>query len=158
MRILVFSDSHNDIDICEAVINKLPPADMIIHAGDCFSDVRKLEEMYPNVCFKYVAGNCDGSHLVQDITFSAEGKTFFVSHGHGYGVKFDREYGVILEKAKEEHADVVVFGHTHESYCDTKDGILLLNPGSIKYERSFGIIEIEDGNVSADICDAELWL
>lgn len=158
MRILVFSDSHSDVATCASVIDRLPHSDIIVHAGDCFADAHKLESMYPRLEFRYVAGNCDSPLLRQDLTFEAEGKKFFLSHGHRYAVKTESDFRSISQKAEAEGADAVIFGHTHESYCKTNNGLLLLNPGSIKYGRTFGIIEIEDGKLSADVCGADLWI
>ena len=31
--------------------------------------------------------------------------------------------------------DVVVFGHTHKPFCETVNGILFLNPGSVTRPR-----------------------
>ena len=50
--------------------------------------------------------------------------------------------------------DCAVFGHTHQGLCDIKNGITLLNPGSIRYGKTFGVIEIEDGKLRADILNA----
>lgn len=158
MRILVFSDSHSDVASCAAVIDRMPHADIIVHAGDYFSDAHKLEKMYPDTEFKYVAGNCDGLHFMTDLMFEADGKRFFLSHGHRYAVKAESDYATFLSKAARENADVAIFGHTHLSYCKTAGGILLLNPGSIKYGRTFGIIEIDNGKISADVCGADLWI
>ncbi len=158
MRILVFSDSHANTCTCAAIIDKLPAADMIIHAGDHYADAQKLQDMYPKLDFRYVAGNCDSPLYPQEMTFNTGGKNFFLSHGHSYGVKYESNYRTFAEKAKAEHADIGIFGHTHIFFCKQEDGLLLMNPGSIKYGGSFGIIEIEDGKVSADICFANLWL
>lgn len=158
MRILVFSDSHTDVGICSSLIKKLPQADMIIHAGDHISDARKLEQIFPDIQFKYVAGNCDSPLMQQDLTFLSGGKKFFLSHGHRYCVKFDYDYHTLCEKALSEQADITIFGHTHVPYCQYHSKLLLLNPGSIKYGHTFGIIEIENGKTSADICNADLWL
>lgn len=158
MRILVFSDSHSDTATCSSVIDRMPPADLIVCAGDYYSDALKLEGMYPNVAFKYVAGNCDSPFLTTDLVFEAAEKKIFLTHGHKYAVKAETDYRTLKQKTASLNADIAIFGHTHISYCKTEGGILLMNPGSIRYGRTFGIIEIEDGKVSADICGADLWL
>lgn len=153
----MFSDSHYDINICCNVINKLPHTDMIIHAGDCKGDAERLARLFPDIEIKSVPGNCDFSSEPQEMCFTAAGKRIFLTHGHKYGVKTEHDYRSLVKKAKEENADAAVFGHTHITYLKKENGILLLNPGSIKYGNSFGIIEIEDGKMSADICSAGLW-
>lgn len=157
MRIIVFSDSHGDVNICKSVLDKLPKTDMVIHAGDCIGDAKKLEELFPNIEVKAVAGNCDYSAAPVDLVFDAGGKRFFLSHGHKYGVKFEYDYRTFCEKALSEGADAAIFGHTHVSYMKKEKGLLLLNPGSIKYGHTFGIIEIENEVISSDTCNADIW-
>ena len=58
----------------------------------------------------------------------------------------------------EAGADLAVFGHTHIPFYENSGNLILLNPGSIKYTRTFGIIEIDGSKICADICDADQWL
>ena len=153
MRILVFSDSHTDVGICSSLIKKLPQADMIIHAGDHISDARKLEQIFPDIQFKYVAGNCDFAVAPSEMTVDAEGKRIFLTHGHGYAVKYDYDYRTIIDKGSSENADLVVFGHTHVPVCDFSKTPPILNPGSIKHSGTYGVIEIEEGKLKACICN-----
>ena len=158
MRILVFSDSHGEISVCEKLINKISGTKMIVHAGDCASDARKLEALFPEITVKYVRGNCDFTSGVEEQDFVADGKKFFLAHGHKYAVKYDYDYRTFENKVNSLNADIGVFGHTHVPYYNNTGKIILLNPGSIKYGRTFGIIEIEDGRLKADICDANNWI
>lgn len=47
-------------------------------------------------------------------------------------------------------ADIVMFGHTHKPHFEQKDGITVLNPGSLAYPRqegrkgSYMIMEIDE--------------
>ena len=157
MRILVFSVSHGDVSVCSSVIKKIQGTDMIIHAGDHSSDAESLKRMFPDLEVKYVRGNCDYTAAPNDLLFETSGKKFFLSHGHKYNVKYDYGYKLFKEHALSENADIAVFGHTRNPYCNNDGNIVLLNPGSIKYGRTFGIIEIEEGKLRADICDAGLW-
>ena len=55
-------------------------------------------------------------------------------------------------RGKEVGADIVLFGHTHEPFKEEKNGIILMNPGSIAKpvlrDRCIGFIEIDDeGNL-----------
>lgn len=151
MRILVFSDSHRDIESCIRVINNIVGVDMILHAGDHISDARELCRMFPELAFEYVPGNCDFSADDQDVVVEAEEKKIFLTHGHGYSVKYDDTYSALLEKAESLGCDCAVFGHTHQSLCDPRKKVLLLNPGSIK-NGTYGVIEIEDGVLKAAVC------
>ena len=65
-----------------------------------------------------------------------ENKKAFITHGHNYSVSMTKEQ--ILEEGKVRGADIVMFGHTHQPYFEQKDGITLLNPGSLSYPRQIG--------------------
>ena len=151
MRILVFSDSHRDIESCIRVINNIVGVDMILHAGDHISDAKELCRMFPEIAFEYVPGNCDFSADDPDVIVETCGKKIFLTHGHRYSVKYDDTYRELLEKAEAEKCDCAVFGHTHQSLCDPRKKVLLLNPGSIK-NGTYGVIEIEDGVLKAAVC------
>lgn len=154
LRIIVFSDSHKDIDSCARVIRNMVGVDMVLHAGDHASDAAELEKMFPEIEFKYVAGNCDFTAVPSELIIEAEGKRIFLTHGHGYAVKYDSDYYTISQKGAAVGADCVVFGHTHVPVCDFSKNPPILNPGSIKHGGTFGVIEIEDGKLKACTCNA----
>lgn len=151
MRILVFSDSHRDVDACAAVIENIIGVDAVFHCGDHAADCEELARRFPELDFKYVCGNCDFSSAPGDLTVEVSGKKIFLTHGHGYGVKSG--YGEIKSRGKAENADLVVFGHTHVPLCDLSSVPPLLNPGSIRHGRTYAVIEIEDGVLKACICE-----
>lgn len=153
MRILVFSDSHRDIDSCARVINNIVGVDMVLHAGDHISDAKELCRMFPHINFEYVPGNCDFSADDSEIVIETCGKKIFLTHGHGYSVKTDENYSELLSRAESLGCDCAVFGHTHRSLCDPRRNVLLLNPGSIKQSGTYGVIEIEDGVLKAAVCN-----
>lgn len=152
LRILVFSDSHHDADICAGVINNIVGVDMVLHAGDHLKDAELLEKQFPDIPIRYVCGNCDFEGFPKELVLDADGKKIFLTHGHLYGVKCG--ISALLSRAKELDCDCAVFGHTHSGFCDVMSGITLLNPGSIRYGRTFGVIEIENGTLRAAVCDA----
>lgn len=158
MRILVFSDSHGDTDTCSFVMNRIPETDMIIHAGDHAADAEKLRQLFPKTDIKFVRGNCDYTAAPDKLSFEVSEKKFFLSHGHLYNVKFDADYKRLNEAALSENSDIAVFGHTHVPYYNNSGKIILLNPGSIKYGHTFGIIEIDNNKLRADICSSDMWL
>ena len=68
---------------------------------------------------------------------------------------FDPEY--IFEEGQARKADIVMYGHTHRPFFEQKDGITVLNPGSLSFPRqegrkgSYMIMEIEaDGTATYD--------
>lgn len=158
MRILVFSDSHKNVSDCEKIVNAIRDVDMIIHAGDHSSDAVWLEKIFPQIPVKYVSGNCDFAPAPLEITVDAEGFKIFLTHGHNYHVKSEEHYQTLIDKAVSCGCDCVVFGHTHIPHNDASGKITVLNPGSVKYTKTYGVIEIEDGKLRTAVCDAEYIL
>ena len=153
LRILVFSDSHRDIESCARVIRNIIGVDMVLHAGDHISDAKELCRMFPHIEFEYVPGNCDFSSDDSEVVVEAQGKKIFLTHGHGYSVKTDEDYSKLRQRAETLGCDCAVFGHTHISLCDPRRKVVLLNPGSIKQSGTYGVIEIENGTLKAAICN-----
>ena len=46
-----------------------------------------------------------------------------------------RLQATLRERLKRIEPDVVVFGHTHQPFCETLGGVLFLNPGSVTQPR-----------------------
>lgn len=153
MRILVFSDTHGHLDRCERLLLTIPEVDMVLHAGDHAKDAEELEQKFPNILFHYVRGNCDFSPAPGEELLETDGKRIFLTHGHCYHVKYDPSYETLLEKARDEHADLAVFGHTHIPYNQHCGDLILLNPGSLTYSGTYGVVEIEEGKLRAAICN-----
>ena len=153
MRILVFSDSHRDIESCARVIRNIIGVDMVLHAGDHISDARELCRMFPEIEFEYVPGNCDFSSDDTEVIVEALGKKIFLTHGHGYSVKTDEDYSRLRQRAEALGCDCAVFGHTHISLCDPTRKVMLINPGSIKQSGTYAVIEIENDVLKAAICN-----
>lgn len=156
MKIVVVSDSHGNYSNFSSILKQHRDCDRIIHAGDGESDVQDLE-MYEKALFKkliFVGGNCD-IHGIHERTKIAEigDVRIFIAHGDRFEVKSDKT--VIARKAIEENCQVAIFGHSHIKYCNTVEGVFLLNPGSCdiqgdKTPPSYAIMWIESGNISAE--------
>lgn len=153
MRILVFSDTHKSISTCVKTVDNIIGTDMIIHAGDHSSDAEELQKIFPEIPIKYVRGNCDFSLSPTELVVEAEGKKIFITHGHLYNAKTEGDYCSLKKKGEEIGCDLVVFGHTHIPYNEAFGNITLLNPGSAKYTRTFGVIEIENGILKTSVID-----
>lgn len=147
MKIGVISDTHipDRIDkIPQEILRDFEDVDMIIHAGD-FVEIRvlnKLKAICSNV--KAVWGNMDHREIKQLLP---EKEVFKVGKHkiglmHGYGAP-NTLIETILSSFKNDSVDLVIFGHSHSAFNETKNGILLFNPGS-PTEGSYGIIEIND--------------
>ena len=154
MRILVFSDSHKNVSDCTQVIENIIGVDMILHAGDHALDAAWIQKCFPDIPVKYVVGNCDTNIAPAEMVIEAEGKRIFLTHGHLYSVKTQADYHSLIAAAKALNCDCAVFGHTHREVHLRQDGLVILNPGSIKHSHSYGVIEIEDGVLKAAYCYA----
>lgn len=149
MKILVLSDSHrNMINMHRAVEAEMP--DLILHLGDHYQDAKLLHSEYPDIPLEAVRGNCDGGTRNQEKLLTMEGKRIFLCHGHLYHVKSG--YLSLEYAAREKQADVVLFGHTHLSFQDERDGLYMMNPGSIGEPRdpggpTYGLLFIEDNQI-----------
>lgn len=152
MKVGILSDTHMMKKFIDMTIPYLKDCDLIIHAGDNFSDSKYVHSM-TNVGVMAVKGNCDFDNVEEELVFEVEGKTIFLCHGDRYGVKYGLEE--IEKKAKEYEADIVIFGHTHIPLQIEKDSILYINPGSVSLPRqvtyrSFVIMDIQDSNIKID--------
>lgn len=152
IRIIVFSDTHKCIEPCIQAVNNIKDIDMIIHAGDHWSDARELEDIFKNIPVKYVRGNCDFSLAPLEELIEIGNRKIFVTHGHMYNVKQEHDrYETIKKRGLELGADVVVFGHTHIPFNQNFGNITIINPGSVKYTRNYGIIEIDNDKIGTAI-------
>lgn len=149
MKIIVFSDSHRELEGMRQVLKREKP-DYVFHLGDHDTDAQQLSRENGLLPIAMVRGNCDGwSDTPKTLTLSLGGLRFFLCHGHTYGVKSG--YLRVIYAAREEQADVLLFGHTHEPYyerVETGGGKTLhvMNPGSCGYGwPSYGRILLDPG-------------
>lgn len=152
MRILVVSDTHGDFHTFNRVVMSQPKAEVIFHLGDGEEQAQDIKLAYPEKMVIAVRGNCDwGSSLppVQMITLM--GKKIMAAHGHLYNVKM--EDAEICRAAKEIHADILLFGHTHLAKTNYDKGLYLMNPGSLHGSYgTYGIIDISpSGGIFTDV-------
>lgn len=150
MKILVLSDSHASMHFMRTCVEKFHP-DAIIHLGDYFSDGETLSEEYSAIPFYAVPGNCDrGRGWIREPETKLEtigGVRFLLTHGHCHHVKLTMDY--LLADARAMKVEAVLFGHTHQGYCQQEeDGLWVLNPGSCGYGGGCaGLIEVADRKI-----------
>ena len=150
VKILVVSDSHGDKDaILKAVTHESP--DLILHLGDHDRDSTAVEEKFPEIPLRSVRGNCDRSSGGPDTDeFTLGGKRFFLTHGHIYRVKTG--LSSIIAAAACRDVAVLLFGHTHIPYHQTKEGLSVINPGSIGMGgKTYAVLELKNGVTECDI-------
>ena len=153
MRVLIVSDTHGRHTALDRALEEAGAIDMFVHLGDVEGGEAYLDAVVE--CEKHVVrGNNDYfSDLPREEEFRIGKYRVFITHGHAYYVSLDPEY--IWEEARARKADIVMFGHTHRPFFEEKDGIIVLNPGSLSFPRqegrkgSYMIMEIgEDGCAS----------
>lgn len=152
MKIGILSDTHKMKKCIDDTIPYLKECDLIVHAGDNFSDSKYIysETKVPTMAVK---GNCDFDNVEEELVFDIEGKTIFLCHGDRYSVKYGTQ--ILESKAKSINANIVIFGHTHVPLYIEKDEIVYINPGSVSLPRevnykSFAILNIENGNINLE--------
>lgn len=153
-KILIFSDTHGNINRCIDIISSTDSISAIIHAGDCTGDAEDLSYAYPNIPVYFVKGNNDFfSDAPSNMTVMIDGVRIFISHGHEERVKYESDYRTFRAKAKAANADLAVFGHTHISYISYDGSMTVVNPGSVLFGASYAEAEIEAGRVKVSIKD-----
>lgn len=150
MKLLILSDSHGVLEhMVEAIAAEQP--DYLIHLGDHSRDADELGRQFPYLPILSVQGNCDFGPGQQQALAEYGGVRVLAVHGHRYGVKS----GLLryFYAAKENQVDVALFGHTHQAYCEARDGLWLLNPGTCggTCRPTCGVIEICNGQASCTI-------
>ena len=155
MKILIVSDTHAKHGNLDYVLEQAGSIDLFIHLGDVEGDEEYLDAVIE--CEKHIVrGNNDFfSRLPREEEFDIGKYHVFITHGHYYYVSMDVD--TIIEEARSRNADIVMFGHTHKPYFSQKDGLTVLNPGSLSYPRqdgrkpSYMVMEIdEEGKAHLD--------
>lgn len=151
MKILVLSDSHGNLSNMVRAVELTEPR-MILHLGDCWQDGERLHDLFPEIAFEQVPGNCDfRPREPSEKLLFPDDKRVLICHGHTYGVK---QSLLSAEAAAEKrHLDLFLFGHTHRALRVWRGETLFLNPGSIGnyLHPTYGIIRIESGAVEGEL-------
>ena len=154
MRIGVLSDTH-----IPTRARQLPPVlfeifsdvDLLLHAGDLVTEnvLLDLQTLAP---LEAVAGNMDPPHLKQRLgskkILEVAGFRLGLTHGHQGEDRSKTPQQALAEFAADQ-VDCVIFGHSHQPYLETINGVLLFNPGSPTDHRreprpSCGLLTLDD--------------
>ena len=152
MKFLVFSDSHEYTNGMDTAIEQHKDITRIIHCGDMASDVYYLESVYGNthsICA--VRGNNDfSSPEPLSRVAKVPGHRIFITHGHRQHVK--SSLYELIAAARAENCDICIFGHTHTQFYEYKDGLHILNPGSIGYfKMQYAVIDASENSVDVKL-------
>lgn len=148
-KILVFSDSHGQVDRMNQII-QATACDYIFHLGDYSFDVSG-SNVYS------VKGNCDAfSPAPLEVQLTIEDKSILLVHGHKQKVK--QSLLNLKFYALQKKADIVLFGHTHVPIKLFQDELLMLNPGSISLppigkRPTYLLLEIDGKDVVSSLVE-----
>jgi len=123
MKIGVISDTHNHLD--PKVHGLFAGVDHILHAGDIGNAtvISELEEIAPVTA---VYGNTDaGLPFKETEVIELAARNFLIHHIINPRALGDR----VKERIARVQPHVVIFGHTHRTFCETIGGVLYFNPG-----------------------------
>lgn len=141
----VISDTHGLLR--PEALKALEGSDFMIHAGDV-GDPTILTELRRIAPVTAVRGNVDteawAKKLPEAASFEVGGLVILTLHN------------VEHLRIHSQHADVVVFGHSHKPHSEFHDGTLFFNPGSagprrFKLPISIGRLTIVDGRAHGEI-------
>lgn len=158
MKILIVSDTHRKDDILKEVIREEKPFDLLIHLGDSESSELKISNMLDIGCsLVMVQGNNDFfTRLDKERELQLGKYRTLLTHGHLYSVSLGVEQ--LRRESISREYDMAMFGHTHKPYYEDKNGVILLNPGSLCYPRqegrrgSYMIMHVDDsGEIKVDL-------
>ncbi len=157
LRIGILSDTHLSrltLEFEERVAHCFKGIPIILHAGDLtelsllkvFAH-RELHAVHGNMC-------SPASHLYLPTNKTIALGNFRIGLIHRVGNSYDFEDQLVHEFDK---VDCIVYGHTHQPVCASRDGILFINPGSFMATSRFGrpgtyaILEITEDSLRATI-------
>ena len=145
MKVLVLSDSHGRADTMRRAIEAEKPHAML-YLGDGLSDAERMREEYPLLPITTVPGNCDWGSLDEaERLIELDGVRILMLHGHTRGVKYHSMNAYYA--AREMGADVLLYGHTHCPLVNYDGTTYTMNPGSIRYTGTYGVLVLENGKV-----------
>jgi putative phosphoesterase len=132
MLIGLISDTHvndREDEIPESVFKAFQDVELIIHAGDLTSEevIDKLKKIAPVTA---IQGNMDriyNLNLPRTEIITIDDLKIGITHGEVYP-KGDEQQLYYL--ALELGVDILITGHSHQSFIRKVKDILLLNPGS----------------------------
>ncbi len=150
MRLVVVSDTHGRASLIDRVLRRENEAREVFFLGDIVSDIEEVMPEHKDRNFHIVRGNCDYFcvYPLFDIVNYPLAEIFF-THGHIHSVKSDLD--ILKDTAKGAGANIALYGHTHIASIEYKDGIYLINSGSLALPRdgkaSYAVIDITEKGI-----------
>ena len=160
-RIIAVSDIHGNLPYLKGLLKKIrfDADDILIIDGDflekgpdSLGTLRYIMQLSEAGNIYTVCGNCDGwgCDYEDDMLVNIGGVNIFVTHGHRYGVKSGLD--TLTSAAAAKGAQVACFGHTHKPFCEYRDGVLLINPGTCTLRGACALLTIDQsGSFQAEL-------
>lgn len=154
MRMAIVSDTHGRYGLAVKALDAKGHFQYIVHLGDTVADAEMIEVATASRLIK-ISGNCDPSgHPATRLIFIS-GKRLLATHGDIFAVKSGLED--LYEQARDNEADIVLYGHTHIPFINDLNGILFINPGTFTSpEPTFAILHIDGHAAHAEIVDVNM--
>jgi uncharacterized protein len=163
MHIAIISDTHlprGSRVLPDGCIERLKPADLIIHAGD-FSRLEVLEELKALGPVVAVYGNTDDAMLR-----AALPETMVIGVGDDLKLAVIHDGGPAQGRLRRMRArfpatDAVIFGHSHIPLHErAPDGFQIFNPGSPTDRRrqprhTMGLCHLRHGALEFELIDLD---
>lgn len=128
-KVVIVSDNHGR-DVLDDIVAMHPDADAYIHCGDSEMNNYEVKD------FVHVNGNNDYyGNFPNEATIKVGKVGIYITHSHlfSYHKRLER----ILKRAQAHDCQVACFGHTHMVLMKEVEGVLMLNPGSLRYNRDY---------------------
>ncbi|RYL94648.1 metallophosphoesterase [Sporolactobacillus sp. THM19-2] len=133
MKWLIVSDTHGLKREVEELKNRYAgKVEAFIHCGDSelHADSPEMKD------YLAVEGNCDFPGAYPDEVVRQSGPlTFLIAHGHLLGVRNSPVR--LIYRGLEVKADILCFGHTHFAGSFKENGMIGINPGSLRLPRNY---------------------
>ncbi len=162
MKIAIISDIHDNIPNLEKCLNwvKNEGIERLICCGDVvgMDTINFLATNFSGEIF-LVYGNMelyDDNDLIRYLSIKYLGRYGAAEiDGHTVGLCHEPEY-IPKVLAQNPGAKIIFYGHTHKPWIETKDGITLVNPGTLGgvfQKASFAFWETDSGSLELKILD-----
>ncbi len=154
IEVIILSDNHGKVKVMDQIREAYPNADAYLHCGD--NELRN-SDMEP---YHAVTGNNDYFYTYpEQLVVDVKGHRFFITHSHT--LRYGKRIEDLVMLAKKNQCEFACYGHTHIFDDQIVDGIHIINPGSLYYNRdgsqpSFARLTIDDeGNTTVEKLYAE---
>lgn len=154
MKVLLLSDSHLYNEILENVLRNVK-SDLIIHCGDgvFHENDPLLNKIYT------VRGNHDLPFLPINQSIDIDKYKCLITHGHFFHIYAG--YDELYQYMVENQYDICFHGHTHVPHVEYYHDKLMINPGSIMFNRgssecgSYAIVDVDDHHIQVTFYNSQ---